>query len=89
MTVNDLQPGQRVRVTQTIDRRDADWTTAIEGTVRAIDIEPTVSWYAHGKDSRVWLRRLTLQKPDGEISVLNVDQHTRFEPLAPAAPATP
>ncbi len=81
MNVEDLQPGQRVRIIQTIDRREGDWVTAVEGTVRAVEMLPTVSWFAQGKDGRLWLRRIMLEKAGGEISWLNVDQYTRIEPL--------
>ncbi len=90
MDLEQLQPGQRVRIIQTIDRREGDWTTAVEGIVREIQLEPTVSWFARGKDGRVWLRRVYVQKPDGEVSVVNIDQYSRIELLssAGAAPAS-
>ncbi len=81
MKIEDLKPGQRVRVTQAIDRRDGDWQLSVEGVLQAVEIEKTGSWYAHGPESRYWLQRLRLVKPDGERTTLTVDPHTRVEVL--------
>jgi len=83
VTAYDLQPGQRVRIVQTIDRRDRDWRTAVTGVVRAVEPQKTGSWFAHGKDDKLWLLRVRLVKDDGEVTVLNVDPRTQIEPLAP------
>ena len=83
MTAYDLQPGQRVRIVQTIDRRDRDWRTTVTGVVRAVEPQKTGSWFAHGKDDKLWLLRVRLVKDDGEVTVLNVDPRTQIEPLAP------
>jgi hypothetical protein len=83
VTAYDLQPGQRVRIVQTIDRRDRDWRTTVTGVVRAVEPQKTGSWFAHGKDDKLWLLRVRLVKDDGEVTVLNVDPRTRIEALAP------
>ena len=77
----DLQPGQRVRVTQTVERRARDWQSSVTGIVLATEVSMTGSWFAHSKDDRLWLRRVRLQKDDGEVSLLNVDGWTRLELL--------
>jgi len=73
-----IKPGARVRVEQSIHAGEsagrAEWTTRVEGTVLSCEAEPTSSWYAHGKDDRVWLLRLRLKKDDGEITALNLDE---------------
>lgn len=89
MMADDLRPGQRVRVQQTIERRDRDWHVAVEGVVREVTREPTGSWYAHGQDGRVWLQRLVLRKDDGELTSLVLDGHTRIELLADAPAQAP
>lgn len=76
-----LQPGQRVRFTQQVDRREGDWTNEVVGEVVNVTPERTGSWYAHGKDSKLWLYRVRLRKADGELTTLTVDQHTRYEIL--------
>jgi len=77
MSNADSQAGQRVRVEQTIQTRSGPWTTTIEGEVVTIAEKPTGSWYAHGKDDKLWLTRLRLRKDDGELVELVVGPHTR------------
>lgn len=76
---DQCKPGQRVRVVQTIERRDADWTAAVEGVVEEVQLQKTGSWYAHSKDNRYWLCRLRLRKDDGERSLLTIDELSRIE----------
>jgi hypothetical protein len=68
-----LVPGANVKVIQQIAARDYAWTSEISGTVVSFDQEPTGSWFAHSKDDKLWLDRLTLRKADGEITTLNLD----------------
>lgn len=82
MTVDELKVGQRVRVRQTIDRRAGDWHGTTEGVIQAVEVGKTGSWYAHAKDNRFWLRRIRLVKADGEVTTLNLDQHSEVELLA-------
>ena len=83
MKASDIQPGQRIRVRHAIDRREGDWTTQTEGVVLRVRPEQTGSWFAHGKDHKLWLLRVRLQKDDGEITTLNLDPLTEIE-LLPA-----
>jgi hypothetical protein len=76
-----IQPGSKVKVTQQIAARDRAWTTEVTGTVVSYEQMKTGSWFAHSKDDRLWLDRLTLKKEDGEISILNLDQYSRVEVL--------
>lgn len=79
MTFEECEPGQRVRVLQTIDRREADWQNAVEGVVEQVDRQKTGSWYAHSKDGKFWLQRVLIRKDDGERSLLNIDEYTQIE----------
>jgi len=45
---------------------------------------PTGSWFARGKDDRLWLKRLRLRKADGETTVLVVDDGTSIAKLEAA-----
>ncbi|NOT02193.1 MAG: hypothetical protein HOP29_16410 [Phycisphaerales bacterium] len=76
MSLCSVRPGQRVRITQRIDRRAGDWTTEIEGVIRSIEPRATGSWFAHGKNDRYWLLRIELQKDDGEITSMILDHLT-------------
>lgn len=79
-----IKAGQRIRVHQQIDRREGNWETTVEGTVLEVLSKKTGSWHAHGKDDKLWLNRIKLQKADGEISYLVIDQYTRVEVLSDA-----
>lgn len=83
MTVDQCKPGQQVRITHTIERRDEDWLSVTEGVIESIDLQKTGSWYAHSKDNKFWLRRLRLRKPDGEITLVNIDPYTTIELVPP------
>jgi hypothetical protein len=81
---NQLRPGARVKVTQQIAARDYTLTSEVRGTITAFEQKPTGSWFAHSKDDRLWLDRLTLRKDDGEVTTLNLDAASRVEIEAPA-----
>ena len=84
----DLKPGQRVRIIQEIDRREGNWQCKLVGKVVWARSEPTGSWFAHGKNGKLWLGRLRVEKEDGELTTIVVDQHTRLEVLDDADVAT-
>jgi hypothetical protein len=77
----NLQPSQKVRVRQRIRTRTESWETQVEGTVISCESQPTGSWYAHGKNDRLWLRRLRLRRSDGEIVDFVLDDDTRITVL--------
>jgi hypothetical protein len=77
----ELRPGVRVKVTQQIAARHYTLPTDIVGTIVSYEQRPTGSWYAHGKNDKLWLDRLTLRKEDGEITTLNLDEFTHIELL--------
>lgn len=82
--MQDVRPGQRIRVRQMIARREGAWSSEVIGEVLSVADEPTGSWFAHGKDDKLWLRRLRLRKADGDLTTVTVDQHTHIEVLEPA-----
>jgi hypothetical protein len=53
----------------------------VEGTVVRWRQDRTGSWFAHGKDDKVWLDRLELRRDDGELVTLNLDQWSMIEPV--------
>jgi hypothetical protein len=71
-----LVPGAKVKVTQQIPTLDYTWTSEVLGTVMSFNQQTTGSWYAHSKDDKLWLDRLTLKKADGEIITLNLDVYS-------------
>jgi hypothetical protein len=76
-----LVPGAKVKVIQQIAGRDYTWTSETVGTVESFDQQMTGSWYAHSKNDRLWLDRLTLKKADGELITLNLDDYSVVQPV--------
>ncbi len=75
------QPGQRVRITQHTPRQSGSMEITLEGTIVRAGQGKTGSWFAHGKDGKVWVNRLELRRDDGEMVVCNLDQYSRVEVL--------
>ena len=76
-----LRPGVRVKVTQQIAARDHTWTSEVRGTILEYEQKQTGSWYAHSKNDKLWLDRLSLRKDDGELTTLNLDDYSHIEIL--------
>jgi hypothetical protein len=85
-----LSPGQKtaaypagtvVRVTQQIPHRLDTCTASVTGRVVRQERHGSGSWYARNKDNRLWLDRLVLEKADGEITILNLDEYSVVEVL--------
>jgi hypothetical protein len=74
-----LLPGAKVKVIQQIAARNYTWTSETVGTVMHFNQEETGSWFAHSKNDKLWLDRLTLRKSDGEIITLNLDDYSNVQ----------
>jgi hypothetical protein len=85
MNPSPLTPGQNVRITQHVPRLSGAMTTTVEGTVVSAGQGKTGSWFAHSKDHKLWLDRVELRKPDGELVVVNLDQNSRVETVGAGA----
>jgi hypothetical protein len=81
-----LVAGAQVKVTQQIAARERTWTSDISGVVVSYAQTQTGSWYAHARGDRLWLDRLTLRMPDGELTSLILDEFSYIEIIS-AAPA--
>ncbi len=88
MSILTYKPGQRVRVTQQVPRRERPGASTIlatvEGTIVQFQQQKTGSWYAHSRDHKLWMDRLELRKDDGEIVMLNLDQYSHVDIVADA-----
>ena len=78
-TQHTIAPGQRIRITQQVPRPSGTISITIEGTVVSAGKGKTGSWFAHGKDDKVWLDRVELRKDDGEVVVCNLDRFSEVE----------
>lgn len=77
----ELAPGTRVRITKQVPREQGSYSSVFEGIVVKQELKPTGSWMAEGKNDRLWLDRLTVRRPDGELFVCNIEATTRIEKL--------
>jgi hypothetical protein len=82
-----LVPGAKVKVIQQIAARNYSWASEVVGTVVNFEQQETGSWFAHSKNDRLWLDRLTLKKADGEITTLNLDEFSVVKVESPAVSA--
>ncbi|MFK7760036.1 MAG: hypothetical protein AB8C13_08820 [Phycisphaerales bacterium] len=77
--IQDYEIGSRVRVSQQVMLGTSSKATMVEGVVLRMGQQKTGSWFAHGRDKKLWLDRLELRKADGELVVVNLDQYSRVE----------
>ncbi len=79
--------GTPVCVKQQVLRREVmgSYEAEVVGVVESWEDRPTGSWYTHGKDDKLWLKRLKLRKADGEITLLVIDNATQIARLEAAA----
>ncbi len=83
MNETQFPPGTPVCVRQVVEHRIQDIETEVVGVVEAWTDEPTRALHAHGKQHKLWLKRLKLRKSDGELVVLVVDDGTSIAKLEP------
>ena len=79
MSLSQLKPGMRVRITQTIRRSGGDWQMSVTGQVLSCGLEQTGSWHAHSPQGKLMLTRIRLRKDDGELTAVNLDDSSRVE----------
>lgn len=77
----ELGQGVRVRITQQVPRLSGAMSTSVEGEIVRVGQQKTGSWYAHSKDKKLWIDRVELRKDDGELTYVNLDQHSHVEIL--------
>lgn len=87
ITVEELRPGQRVRITQPVRIGRRKWPAVVEGTVRDLKVLVTGLTVERGKDDVVTAPTIHLIKDNGELTSVTVDEFTTVELLPDAAPA--
>jgi hypothetical protein len=83
MPPEQLPTGTPIRVIEQVHQTDPSYGAETVGVVEAWKEEPTGAWYAHSRNGKLWLQRLTLRKADGELTTLVIDNHTKIYPLEP------
>ncbi len=84
MGQQEVRIGAVVEVLQQIPQRDDVWSTRATGTIVNMAQDKTGSWFAHAKDDKLWLDRLTLQTDDGEFVDLVLDQYSHINVIQEA-----
>jgi len=86
-----LVPGTQVVITQQIGHRIVSkaWNDTVSGIVVEYMQKPTGSWFAHSKNDKLWLDRLKIKKPDGELMTLILDEYSHVEIVPPAKSELP
>jgi hypothetical protein len=77
-----LKPGDRVRVTQRVRVGKRQWRSTVEGTVEATSRRLTGLHTDRARDDHVYVDALRLQRDDGEITTLTLDEFTDLEVLS-------
>ena len=74
-------PGTLVRVVQHVRVGHRRWTTEVSGVVEAEGVRPVGGMEMGGKAMYCRQDTLRLRKPDGEITVVALDENTEVETL--------
>jgi hypothetical protein len=79
VTYQDLKPGQRVRITQTVKVGSQSWPATIEGTVRDVQMLVTGLATQRNPDDIVTAATVHFVKDNQELSSITVDERTQIE----------
>ena len=77
--LQSLQPGQRVRVTQTVRVGMKTWPAVVDGTFRHVDSLATGLATDRLPEDDIIVPIIHFTKDNGELSSVAVDEHTRVE----------
>jgi hypothetical protein len=74
-----LQPGQRIRITQTVRVGLKSWTTTVTGTFRAVQYLATGLATQRVPEDDIIVPMVHFTKDNGELSSVALDEHSRVE----------
>jgi hypothetical protein len=74
-----LQPGQRIRVTQTVRVGLKQWTTTTIGVFRRISYLATGLSTERVPEDDIIVPTVHFTKDNGELSSIAIDEHTKIE----------
>jgi len=80
-TLRSLQPGQRIRVTQTIRVGMKEWTTAVMGSFRGMNYLATGLATDRVPEDDIVVVCVHFTKDNGELSSVTLDEHSKIEPV--------
>ena len=81
MNYQDLQPGQKVRITQAVRVGRRSWPATVTGIVRDVQVLMTGLTTERAKDDIVAIPTVHFVKDNGELSSIAIDENTRIEIL--------
>jgi hypothetical protein len=81
-TLEKLQPGQKIRITQTVRVGRRQWTTTVEGTLRQVAYLVTGLSTDRVAEDDIVVPTIHFTKENGELSSIAIDEKTRIELLA-------
>jgi hypothetical protein len=76
-----LKPGQRVKITQTVRVGRRSWPAVVTGTVREVQMLVTGLSTDRAPDDLVTIPTVHFRKDNGELSSIAIDERTRIELL--------
>lgn len=76
-----LQPGQRIRITQTVRVGFTKWTTTVEGVFRDIRYLATGLATDRVPEDDVVVPIVRFTKDNGELSSISIDEETTIEAI--------
>ena len=80
-TLRSLQPGQRIRIIQTIRVGQKQWQTAVEGAFRGVNYLATGLSTQRVPEDDIIVPTVHFLKDNGELSSITLDEHSRIEIL--------
>jgi hypothetical protein len=74
-----LQPGQRIRITQTVRVGSQQWQTTVTGIFRHVDYLVTGLATDRVPEDDIVVPAVHFTKDNGELSSITLDEHTKIE----------
>jgi hypothetical protein len=81
VSYQDLHPGQRVRITQTVKVGSQSWPATVEGIIRDVQVLITGLATQRNPDDIVSAATVHFMKDNQELSSITVDERTQIETL--------
>jgi hypothetical protein len=81
--LKSLQPGDRIRIVQTVRVGSRKWEAAAEGVFRSLAYLATGITTERVKEDDVVVPVVRFTKPNGELSSISLDENTRVTRQSP------
>jgi hypothetical protein len=79
--LQNLKPGEKIRVTQTVRVGSRKWETTTDGTFREIAYLETGITTERVKEDDLVVPVVRFLKPNGELSSISIDENTKVAKL--------